>query len=197
MLLSILICTIDSRKEEFTILKNHLEKQIKENNLVEKVEIIYCCDNKIYPVGLKRNALLKNASGKFLCFVDDDDWVSKDYVKLITDVIKENEDIDCIGIKGKLISLKTPQMNKEFIHSIKYKEYSENEKYYIRPINHLNPIKSEIAKKYIFPTINRCEDTDWAMKISKDNILKKEIFIDKIIYYYRFDFNTSETVEKI
>lgn len=193
MLLSILICTIEERQEDFEKLRNHLIKQINENNYSEEIEILDCCDNKTYPVGVKRNFLLENASGKFICFIDDDDWVSKDYIKEIMNIIKNNSDIDCIGIKGKLISLYSPQMNKEFIHSIRYATYMEDNNYYYRCCNHLCPIRRDIASKYKFPLLNRGEDTDWAISLAKSGELKNEVFLDKIIYYYRFDFNKSAT----
>jgi len=139
---------------------------------------------------MKRNELLAQANGMFTVFVDDDDEVSKDYILAIITAIKSNPSIDCIGIKGKLISKSL--RDKEFIHSIKYTEYSEDEQFYYRPPNHLNPIRADISKQIKFPVLNSGEDFDWAMQLVKKKLLNTEIFIDKVLYYYIFDWDKTE-----
>jgi glycosyltransferase involved in cell wall biosynthesis len=183
--LSILIVTLKDREEQFEELHTHLMKQIEENNFQDEVEIVVFQDDYEYLVGMKRNVLLEEATGLFTVFVDDDDLVPDDYVKTIVDIIKNNPDIDCIGFKGLLVS--EDLGNKEFIHSVKYKEYSKDEKYYYRPPLHINPIKTEIAKQFKFPVLNRGEDFDWAIQILRSGQLHNEVFIDKIMYYYRFE----------
>jgi glycosyltransferase involved in cell wall biosynthesis len=51
-------------------------------------------------IGDKRNDLLELSEGKFIVFIDDDDEVDTEYISLIINTIKSNEDIDCIGMKG-------------------------------------------------------------------------------------------------
>jgi len=182
MKLSILIPTIESRQKQFQKLNKGLERQIFENSLFKEVEVVHLLDNEEHSIGFKRNKLLNMAKGKFVVFVDDDDHVSNDYVLLIYRAIINNPDIDCIGIKG-IITFRR-RMSRVFIHSLQYKEYFSKEKTYFRPPFHLNPIKHEIAIKYNFEDINYSEDIDWAMRILNDNVLKKEYFINKVIYYY-------------
>lgn len=189
-LLSILITTLETRKTQFEALQAELERQIREHNLSEDVELLHFSDNFDYPVGLKRNVLLESAQGLFTVFVDDDDLISENYVKLIMDIIKESPEIDCIGITGQVIS--NDLGNKVFLHSIRYPVYSEDTQYYYRPPNHLNPIKAAIAKQFKFPVVNRGEDFDWAMQLCKSNLLKKEIFINQIIYYYIFEWSKTD-----
>lgn len=191
MVLSILMVTLSSRKEMFDKIHQHILKQINDNHLENEVEIVVFEDEKQYPVGMKRNALIKEAKGDFTCFVDDDDWVSDDYVGSIYDAIVSDKSIDCIGMKGLLVS--GDLGDKEFIHSVKFDSYWEDSNYYYRPPNHLNPIKRTITSKFDFPIINRGEDTDWSLKICKTGLLKKEIFIDKVLYFYRFEYATSAT----
>jgi len=193
MLWSILICTLESRRDQFQSLHEDLVSQIKENNLEEEIEILFFEDDKDFPVGIKRNSLVEAATGKYISFIDDDDKVSNTYVKQIYDIIKYN-DVDCIGIVGLLISRVLG--NKQFIHSLKYKEYSEDDKYYYRPPNHLNPMKREKILDFKFPYVNFGEDADWAMKICKAGVLKTEVFIDDILYYYHFDYATTETQKR-
>jgi glycosyltransferase involved in cell wall biosynthesis len=191
ILLSILICTLDSREPQFTKLISFIKKQIAENNLEDEVEIVHFSDKGYLPVGAKRNALMDNAEGIFVCFVDDDDWLSDTYIFDVINTIKSNSNIDCVGIKGMLIENGIEK--KPFIHSIRFATYWEDDKAYYRPPNHISIIKKEIASKFKFPMINRGEDTDWATQIARSGLLKKEAFIDKILYYYNFDWNKTKT----
>lgn len=188
--LSILIATLDNRKDQLDKLQEDLNKQLDDNDLHDEVEILTFCDNFDYPVGMKRNELLAQSSGLFTVFVDDDDKVADDYIISIVDVIKNNPNIDCIGIKGRLVSKSLG--NKEFIHSIKYSNYAEDKDYYYRPPNHLNPIRAEISKQFTFPIVNRSEDYVWTMKMVDKKVLLKEIYIDKVLYYYIFDWDKTE-----
>ncbi len=182
MKLSILIPTIVSRQKQFRKLNEKLDRQIADNSLSNEVEIVHFLDNKNHSIGFKRNRLINTAEGKFIVFVDDDDDVSNDYVLLIFQAIMNNPDIDCIGIKGNITFRK--RMPRIFIHSIQYKKYFSSRATYFRPPYHLNPIKREIARKYSFEEINYSEDIDWAMQILNDNVLQKEFFINKVIYFY-------------
>lgn len=188
---SILICTLEQRKEQFDKLHQHLLKQIIDNKYENDVEILVYSDNREMPVGIKRNTLLNTASKKYVAFIDDDDWVPDDYISTIMTILKNSPDIDCIGMKGLLIDHILGK--KVFIHSIRYKGYSEDEKFFYRPCNHLNPIKRELVVNFEFPIINFGEDSDWTMRICKAGVLKNEVFLDKIMYYYHFNRFTTQT----
>lgn len=135
--LSILIPTLEKRKTVFNKLYNKLIDQIEKFNLKNNVEIVVSCDNGQKPTGQKRNELLQKSNGLYTCFLDDDDDVSNDYIKLIYDATLK--DPDCISLTGIItFDGKNP---KKFIHSIKYDSYFEKNNIYYRPPNHLNPIK--------------------------------------------------------
>src|SRR5215467_9960671 len=102
MLLSILIPTLESRRASFLRLYQRLDRQIVHNNLRSVVEILVFEDGGQHSIGKKRNALLQRAAGRFVVFVDDDDDVSDDYVRLIAGALSKRPDVDCIGIKGQV-----------------------------------------------------------------------------------------------
>ncbi|HWP92373.1 MAG TPA: glycosyltransferase [Thermodesulfobacteriota bacterium] len=183
ILFSILIPTLEDRKEQFDKLYGKLSKQITDNLLQDEVEIVFLLDDKQQSIGSKRNKLIELAKGTFVAFIDDDDDVSNDYVRIICTAIKENPAIDCIGIKG-ITTFLGRKNHHIFIHSLQYKSYFSKGGVYFRPPYHLNPIKREIARLYKFEEVNYYEDIDWAMRISRDQALKKEYFIDSVIYYY-------------
>lgn len=148
----------------------------------ELVEILIDKDNGEKSIGEKRNALLERATGEYVCFFDDDDIPSNDYIERIFDGI--NKGVDCCSLMGIIrIDNGSPEI---FEHSIKYKEYAttDNKVKYERYPNHLNVIKSSIAKQFKFPSINHGEDTDWATQIFKSGLVKTEHYIDKVIYNY-------------
>jgi hypothetical protein len=59
-------------------------------------------------------------------------------------------------------------------------------KEYYRPPNHLNCIKSLLAKQVPFIHKNYSEDTDWALELASKNLLKSEKTISEIIYFYQY-----------
>ncbi len=149
----------------------------------QNVEIL--SDNGNKNIGQKRNDLLNRATGKYCCFIDDDDTVSAEYIDKIIDGCKSGK--DCVSLKGVIT---WDGSNAEiFEHSIKYSEYKTNTTgaiKYERYPNHLNAIKTEIATQFKFPEINYGEDTDWATQIRDSGLLKSEYYIDKILYHYQF-----------
>jgi len=193
MLWQILIATIKEREDQFLKLKEIIEKQIETYSKNNDVGILFFSDNRQYPVGMKRNILVKNSTAKYLSFVDDDDLISENYVKSIYKAIKE-PNIDCVGFKGKILSEDAKELNnKIFIHSINYDSYFEKDGIFYRPPNHLNCIKRDYFIQFPFPFINKGEDTDFAMRLSNSKLLQEEIFIDDILYFYQFEWSKSAT----
>jgi hypothetical protein len=63
---------------------------------------------------------------------------------------------------------------------------------YYRTINHLCPVKRELALQVKFPRgINNGEDADYSNRLRP--LLKTEVYINKDMYHY--DFNTNTTTQ--
>ncbi len=175
-LLSILIPTMPKRAEQLAQLLAKLKAQIG----TYPIEIL--TDDSDATIGAKRNTLLQSAKGEYLCFFDDDDIPAEHYIYSIMSAIQSNP--DCCSLNGVITTDgKNP---KRFIHSIQYNSWFEKEEVYYRPPNHLNVIKSSIAKQFPFPEKNFGEDADWSMAICKSELLKTEAVIDETLYYYKF-----------
>lgn len=178
--LSILIPTLSSRRPLCDSLHWHLVQQ-----KTEEVEILVYEDNGEEAIGKKRNDLLDWAKGEYVCYFDDDDIPSKDYVKHILEGIEKG--VDCVSLRGVITwDGENPEL---FEHSIKYDAYKTNDTgaiKYERYPNHLNAIKSSIAKQFKFPEINFGEDTDWATQIHKSGLIKTEHYVDAVIYHYQY-----------
>ena len=132
------------------------------------------------PIGFKRNMLVNSASGKYVCFVDDDDTVSPDYIPKILAAIQT--DPDCVGIEGEITT--DGRNPKKFIHSLRYDHWYEAGGIYYRTPNHLNPIRKSIAQQVPFPTINFGEDADFSKRVHP--LLKTEVYVDGVIYHYLY-----------
>lgn len=191
MILSILICTIQERKVQYDALvekiKNQIAKyQLSHYSLYREVEVVSICDNKKITIGEKRNKLLDMASGEYICFIDDDDDVSDDYVELIVSTIKRgslNEhNVDCIGTQG-IITFDGTNERQWYISKDYGKWYEENNVYYRTP-NHLSPVKRELALQVKFPEVNFSEDNDYSQRLFP--LLKTEAKIEKNIYFYKY-----------
>lgn len=187
MILSILIPTIDLRVEDdrfFGQLIQKLINQIKEGHYEEKVEVVVCFDFRTATIGAKRNFLLQEVKGDFLCFIDDDDDISDSYIKNIIETIESNPMIDYVGWKQIYIE-NGRHADKLTYHSLKYKEWESASDGWYRNVSHLNPIRSSIAKSVPYLNKNFQEDSKWAIDVA--SLLKSEAYIDEIMYYYRYE----------
>lgn len=178
--LSILICTMPSRKYFLDRLLKTLNKQL--NN---RVEVLVESDDGEMKIGHKRNKLLDKSIGKYVCFVDDDDLVSDDYVLRILSGISGNP--DCCSLEGiYTVNGENPTL---FRHSIRYTKWEtaieQGEVVYYRCPNHLNPIRREIATKVRFnDSMSNGEDKDFSDRIRE--FLKNESVINDVIYHYLY-----------
>lgn len=185
MVFSILICTLPVRSAMLGRLTGFLNRQIRESGLEGKVEILVDARDRKVPTGTKRNDLLRRASGDFSAFVDDDDWVSDTYVRDITSVVEVGgNSLHCVGFWGEVFFKK--KRGGKMIHSVLCKAWTEEPGFYFRPPNHLNPVRTRIARKVPFRSIWISEDHFWSIEMCKRKILKNEVFLaGKPTYIYR------------
>jgi glycosyltransferase involved in cell wall biosynthesis len=174
MKLSILIPTLPSRADKLQRLLEILKPQITND-----VEILTDDRDRKTSTGTKRNALLNRAKGLYSVFIDDDDIVSPNYVKLLFEGIDKG--MDCCSLVG-LIDIGNEK--RTFIHSLKYDSYHEKYGIYYRYPNHLNCMKTSIAKQIQFPDITISEDTKFATRLHESKLLKTEHVINETIYFY-------------
>lgn len=176
--LSILIATVGQREERFLNLIEELLKQAHQHE--GEVEILVYWNNGELPMGEIRQKLVEEATGDYICFVDDDDRVPEYYVEAILDAIKDN--VDYVGWQMQLYTNGEPA--KPTYHSLVYDSWHEDDNGYYRDVSHLNPIRHAIALKVSFETpTGSPEDFIWTKRIAP--YLKTEAYIDKIMYFYQ------------
>jgi glycosyltransferase involved in cell wall biosynthesis len=184
--LSILILTLPTRIDSYANLIKMLNKQVIENNFIDKVQILTLCDTKEISVGEKRNILLNKSAGRYVCFIDDDDEIAPNYLIKIISALSSNADV--ITFCGEYVenAIRTP-----FSISMVHRGNYNHPNIFYRLPNHLCPVKREIALSCQFTNKNFGEDSDYADKI---NIyLKNEFHIQDKLYFYMYNSNTSQT----
>jgi len=183
VILSILIATLESRRDQFAHMFARLTSQIRDAGLSDEIEILSLCDNREQKVGTKRNRLIRQASGRFVTFVDDDDDVSDDYISRITTIIRNHPEIDCIGLKA-LVTFRGSHP-RQMTYSLRYDDYFSRGHSYFRPPHHLNPMLRNIALEYPFLDASGVEDAEWALRLRRSGALRREEFIDTPVYFYK------------
>jgi hypothetical protein len=182
---AILIATIETRKPQFEKLRSFIQSQIVKNSLIGQCEIVQISDNKEISVGLKRQRLLELANSNYVAFIDDDDWVSDDYLKMIVNSI----DLHAPDSIGFLIRCtfdgSSPIMAKA---SNKYADWAEDiDGYkYVRTPYHKTPIRRDLAVQIGFKDIRYAEDHDYSRRLKAASLIRKEDFIDSPLYYYSY-----------
>ena len=202
--LSILIITIPSRAEKLQRLLDVLRPQLPTDQSVEVIIKEELPANDGGPtVGANRNAAMADATGDYVCFIDDDDMVPGNYVDNILgaigkeagnpndlpegsnghytgDIINFAERNDVVGIRGHyILGHNKPEL---FIHSLDYNEWKTVDGVHKRCPNHLNPVKREIALQVPFPEKNYREDMEYSMALLP--LLKTQVMVEGIMYFY-------------
>lgn len=174
MILSICIATTSSRS---IIIQDVLK--ILKPQLNSEVELIIN-DNEHDIIGKKRNDMLNECKGIYQVAIDSDDLISKDYVANILSAIKTLP--DCIGMSGIITT--NGRKKKQWHISKDYGSWFTKNNVYYRTPNHISPIKTELAKKVMFPEIKFGEDAIFSNNVLQ--YLKTEVKIKSNMYHYRF-----------
>jgi GT2 family glycosyltransferase len=181
--LSILIPTVVGREHLLERLRSVLNPQ-----LTEDVEVIEQKDNKEISIGKKRQELLEKATGEYVVFIDDDDMISEDYVKSIIKALESEPDcvgfeIKCSGLPGVTVSAS----NKWDAWRDKHGGFD-----YVRTPYHKTPVKRSYALQIGYKDMRYAEDHDYSKRLKSSGLIKKEVYIPKVLYNYLYvkeDFN--------
>lgn len=185
--LSILIPTIPERGDMFTRLFNELNSQLQYVQTVHpslgNVQILVD-DSKRFldgglSIGKKREALVRRAEGRYLCFLDDDENISRNYLETILRLCQRDADVITFRNFSRLerywmvvdMSLKyavNDQPNPDFM--VRRRPW------------HICPVKSVFAKLHQFTDISYGEDWLWFEQVLKH--CTTEAKTDAVIHEY-------------
>lgn len=172
--LSILIPTIGQRNDRFKQLLETLRSQIDSS-----IEILAYWNNGELPLWKIRQALVEEARGEYISFIDDDDSVPDYYCNEILEAIKKKPDY----VGWRMQVWHNGDKLKPTFHSLRYSDWTEDTKGFYRNISHLNPIRRDLALQVSFETsLGVAEDQPWVKKIAP--LVKTEAYIDREMYWY-------------
>lgn len=187
--LSVLVPTVPSRLDHYypKLMKCLLE-QVKDR---QDVEILGFFDNKKRSVGQKRQSLLTIANGEYLVFIDDDDRIAPDYIDQIMTALYANPNADCVVFD--CIYTYNGQKHKHCKYGIEFEYWnSPDMREWTGKPAHTMVYRSAIAKAHKYSDLIEKEDVDWVQRACKD--IKTQVRINKVLYYYDFNSDISETL---
>lgn len=184
-LLSILIPTIDGRETAVRRLMGALVEQLRKDGYMSLVDLQYDQDNKEVSIGKKRDRMYKAALGKYSWQIDDDDWFNpKIFRKAFPELLK-HPDTDCVGFQEEC-SFDNKGKKQLACHSNIFSHWDSNVNGYdhVRTIFYKDIIRTEIAQTIGLADLRYGEDSEFSKRLKASGLLKKEFFINEIMYYY-------------
>jgi GT2 family glycosyltransferase len=127
------------------------------------------------------------AQGKYIVFVDDDDRIADDY---LAELLKATAtDADCIAFTA-MVSLNGEPAKPCYYSKVHKRDYNKSNAYYRIP-NHICCVKKSVSIHSSFPNILYGEDAGYGKLLLPH--IKTEHVIDKVLYYYDYNVDTTET----
>lgn len=188
--LSILVCSVHTRYNNFLLkIEQQLFDQYEALSAAdqERVEVVVLTDNKMMMLGHKRNVMVELAQGKYVVFVDDDDRIADDYIQQLLDATASNADSIVFQAEVRLNG-EPPKICYYSMHV--GQDFNAGGAYHRIP-NHICCVKKTIALKSSFPNVLYGEDAGYGKVLLKH--LKTEHKIDKVLYFYDYNSETTET----
>lgn len=187
MILSVLIPTIPERVDKFTRLYNELMAQ---KHMIESIhpslptiEVLVNADKRFLDggisIGKKREDLVYKAEGEYVCFVDDDDFISPCYVESLVRCCLSG--LDVITFRA-LVKMKDFWALVDMNNTYNTNDQITPEHTARRPPWHHCPVKSKYAKMYPFNDKNNAEDYEWMEKVLSH--CTTGYHTDRILYEY-------------
>jgi glycosyltransferase involved in cell wall biosynthesis len=192
--LSILIpCTHQRSKTFLPVMMDSVFSQWEslEQEHKDQVEILILTDNKKQMLGTKRNKMIDISQGKYVVHVDSDDRIEPDYIIELLKAIESDADIICFQVSVSVNADEPKICHYSKTYSLDF----NSDKCYYRVPNHICCVKRSLALLVEFPAIAYGEDSAYA-KLLKP-LLKTEHQIDKVLYHYDFNSETTETQEHL
>ncbi len=156
------------------------------------VEVLMLADNKRRTVGKKRQALLDVAKGKYVSWVDDDDFVSPDYIDMLLPALDHHEpDVVVFPIDVTLTSragVRRGRVDPGLDHP--NEELQDLPILTLRKPAHLAVWKREIAVVAGFPDLMWGEDRVFMERACA--IAKTWVRVDRVLYHYMWNETVSE-----
>ena len=177
---TILIATIQGRERSLTALVSAIHTLRQQICPTLRITVTLGYDNRESTIGAKRDRMLQAAEGKYVSFIDDDDMVTAAYFEDAAATVAGN--FDCMRLRGQMAQ-------HTFTHSMSHKllDPMANATTFLRPPNHLNVMKADIAKTVRYRDARNGEDLDWTITMLKQGFLRTEYQSDESRIHYIYN----------
>lgn len=182
--LSILIPSIPSRWEMSTKLYGELLTMAEG----KEIEIIMLTDDKRMSIGEKQNHLKSMAHGEYFCLLHDDDVLTS-----LDEIYEASfQDVDVIDFKAlcRNNNGSTYVVTQQLGNPIEHNDDGKGNYVDMKRPPWTNCFWNKRFKQFDFPHISYSEDWEFIKQCLPE--AKTEVFIDKILFEYRFDENITE-----
>lgn len=152
------MCSVGDRLDRMQAVYNTLAGQAAA--CLPRVEVLVFTDNRCRSIGFKRQALLNIARGDYVCFVDDDDDVSDQFVQAILTALDMSAGRpDVVAFPTRCVSPIHGDMRVE--HSISFDNEEAVMPGFRRKPWFMHPIRRGLAIRSEFPDTSWAEDSAW------------------------------------
>jgi hypothetical protein len=176
---TVLVPTLGQRRD---LLRRLLDGLMPQVEIHGGVKVLAYWDNGQVGIGAKKQALLDATDTDYLCFVDDDDTVSDDYVSAIAEALESEP--DQVGLKMQVYE--NGRSWRLSHHSLRHGGWiNDGAPYFRRDITCANPIRTRIAQTARFDIASdQPEDVTWVNQLRAGGLLQTEVFVDRVLYHY-------------
>jgi hypothetical protein len=193
MMLSVCIATIPERRDLFNSLVAHIDGQA---GFYGSCEIVSDASPRgTMTIGAKRQKMNEAARGEYVVHVDDDDWVPDDYIPTIIQALSSNP--DCVGHyelveglgKRPFLAIWTNKASR-WLSGPRAHPYGAE---CVRTPFHKTPIRRSIALQVPFKDMAFGEDEDFSKRLKAARLLRTEVFIPRVLQFYRYQHEDHNT----
>lgn len=187
ILLSVLIPSIPRRLPQLTELIVSLEAQGH-----PQLEVLVFLDNCQRPLGLKRNALMREAAGLYCCHIDDDEAVSPDFFATLLPELQHG--VDLVAYDGDASLNGAPPFRVRTILG------AANEQPRHLPGGRHSDIvrqpwfwcawRTELARQFKFPDYHSGKE-DWIWLEQILPAVRSHRKVDKVLFHHRYNAKTT------
>ena len=123
--------------------------------------------------------------------------MSEAKVQGVVHLIEETKTYGQKGFRKRLVVLEQDKgrfvnyIPVEFIHKAGLAYSEKPVRYdgamrYTRPLNHLNPVMTSIAKEIGYKPISMGEDRDYSIRLAESGLVKDDCLVNDYLYFYQY-----------
>lgn len=174
---SVLIATLASRRD---LLAGLLEVLLPQCEADGRVEVLACHDNGEHHLTVKRRALLGAAGGVYASFIDDDDMVDEEFVRLVTAAMSGLPDYIRFDHFYYVDGGYNMRVRTGLHAATRHPVCGE----LIRPVTHVNPVRRDLTAGVSFGGVAPGEDRAYVLQI-QPRLSTEAAAAERPLYHYR------------